>query len=272
MRVAYPLICWAFWLGSLACGASSCALYQPLLPTLPALRGRGDVAGTATWQVPYGVQASGAGSPVAHGLLFATGALHFYNAQRDSSNNYARNRQFEAGFGGYATVHGVWLSAAVGAGQGRGYRFGRFEPFSLIGGGAVIPVPGGSSGVRARIPELLGYYNTRFTQVSAWWLSARAPHSLRWGARLRYAQVRFTELKLNGINQLLPVQPILQSTIIAQYQWHRLSWQASATYAVSLGTPTNEAAFAPAPLRLGAGVGFCPFKKPAAAPGPSTTQ
>lgn len=242
----------------LSLGLPGCTLYEPLLPTLPVVRRRGEVAGAATWQVPYSGQVAGSWSPVAHGLVFAAGNLHFYNAKRDSSNDYVRARQYEGGVGGYTTLGQVWLSGAAGAGQGRSYRFGEFKP---SGGGLFIPtVPGSgpSAGTYTPIPESRGYYNTRFVQLTGWWSDPRLPH-LEWGASLRTTQVRFTDLTLNGRAQPLPVQHNLQVAFTMQQQWRWLSWQVSAGYTIALDEVTDERAFARAPLRLGIGLFFRPF-------------
>src|SRR5690349_1435309 len=121
-----------FYFGLLAMAASSCTLFQPMLGTLPAVRKPGDAAVAANWQFPYGGQALAVASPVPHVLVLAAGGLHAYNAERDSSNNYVRNRQYEAGLGGYLSVGHTWLGATVGAGRGRSYRYGRFKSPDLI--------------------------------------------------------------------------------------------------------------------------------------------
>ncbi|GAB3855403.1 hypothetical protein GCM10028822_26220 [Hymenobacter terrigena] len=251
MRHFYFVLC--------SVATSSCTLYQPLFTTLPAVRKAGDIAVMGNWQLPYGAQVSAIVSPVDHALVFGTGGLNAYNAKRDSSNSYARSRQYELGLGGYITLGNSWLSAVAGAGQGRGYRYGRFESSDLFFPGAV-GYTGGSSGTgrRAPIPELVGSYNTRFVQVTTWWPDVRRP-KLEWGASLRVNQVRFTELNLNGIPQPLPSQYYLQNSVVVQQKLgHRFSWQATGTYSFALQEVTNESTFDKAPIRLGLSLIFYP--------------
>ena len=246
------------WLCLLLTTTSSCALYQPMLGTLPAVRKPGDVAVVANWQFPYGGQAMAVASPLPHVLVLAAGGLHAYNATRDSSNDYVRNRQYEAGLGGYTTMGRTWLSAVVGAGQGRGYRYGRFkssDPLPLV-----IPVVGGgtSGGTAAPVPELLGYYNTRFAQVTARWPDAQQP-TKEYGASLRVSQARFTSLTLNDVAQPLASQYYLQASVVVQQPlWRQLQWQAGASWDVALTNISNESAFGRAPLRVLVGVVFGP--------------
>ncbi|WP_210516794.1 hypothetical protein [Hymenobacter terricola] len=237
-----------------------CTLYQPLLTTLPAVREAGEVAAAGNWQFPQGVQGSVIVSPVSHALLFASGGLNGYNTERDSSKGYARTRQFETGIGGYIALKQAWLSASVGAGRARGYRYGRFDSDGL-NVGVLVPVPGGGSGGRPiPVPELLGYYTTRFAQATIWWPDARKP-SLEWGATLRVNQVRFADLTLNGVAQPLPAQYYLQTSVVAQqHLWRRLSWQATASYDFAVMGVTDKQAFPSAPLRVGVGLAFCPVK------------
>lgn len=235
-----------------------CTLYQPLFTTLPAVRKQGDIAATANWQIPYGAQGSLILSPVAHVLAFGTGGLNAYNAKRDSSNNYARNRQYELGLGGYFTVGRTWLSASAGAGQGRGSRYGRFGSPDFFYPGSVGYTGGNGSGRRAPIPELLGTYNTRFLQATAWWPSARRP-LLEWGASLRVNQVRFTELRLNGLAQPGPSQFYLQNSVVVKQQLgQRFNCQATGSYNFALQEVTDENVFHQAPLRVGVSLVFTP--------------
>lgn len=252
-----------------ALSLSGCTLYEPLLPAVPVVRQRGELAGAANWQVPYSGQVAGSWSPVPHGLIFAAGSLHFYNAKRDSSNDYVRAQQYEGGIGGYSTIGGTWLSVAAGAGQGWGYRFGNFKS----GGGLFIPtVPGSgppaSPGARPPIPESRGRYTTRFVQLTARWPHVRYSNA-EWGANLRVTQVRFTDLTLNGVAQALPSQYNLQAAVTMQQQWRWLGWQASGGYTVPLSEMTDERAFSSAPLRVAAGLIFYPHRKVATAPTPS---
>jgi hypothetical protein len=247
------------YFGLLSIAASGCTLYQPMLSTLPAVRKPGDVAAAANWQFPYGGQAMVVASPLPHVLALAAGGLHAYNAKRDSSNDYVRNRQYEAGLGGYLTVGHTWLSAAVGAGQGRSYRYGHFTSEDLIGGVVVQGFPvSGNKGLRMPVPELLGYYNTRFAQVTARWPDATQP-AKEYGASLRVSQARFTSLVLNDVAQPLASQYYLQASVLVQQPlWHRLQWQAGASWDVALTNISNAAAFGRAPLRATVGVVLCP--------------
>ncbi|MDO7853577.1 hypothetical protein [Hymenobacter convexus] len=239
---------------------SSCTLYQPMLGTLPAVRKPGDVAAAANWQFPYGGQVLAVASPLPHVLVLGAGGLHAYNTQRDSSNNYVRNRQYEAGLGGYLTVGHTWLSAAVGAGQGRSYRYGRFTSPDLLGGLAV-GATFGSTGGRGKyqpVPELLGYYNTRFAQVTARWPDVNRP-AKEYGASLRVTQARFSSLALNGVALPRASQYYLQASVLVQQPlWRRLQWQAGGSWDVALTNISNEAAFGRAPLRAYVGVAYCP--------------
>jgi hypothetical protein len=255
-----------FYFGLLAIAASGCTLYQPMLGTVPAVRKPGDVAAAANWQFPYGGQAAAIASPLPHVLVLAAGGLHAYNTERDSSNNYVRNRQYEAGLGGYLTVGHTWLSAAVGAGQGRSYRYGRFKSSDLIGGGIIAPFP--SSGGKGRyepVPELLGYYNTRFAQVTARWPSVVRAEK-EFGASLRVTQARFTSLALNDVVQPRASQYYLQAAVLVQQPlWRRLQWQAGGSWDVALTNSSNEATFGRAPLRAYVGLVYCPGSARAAA-------
>jgi hypothetical protein len=249
-----------FYFGLLFVAASSCAtLYQPLLATLPAVRKPGDVAVASSWQFPYGAQVSVIASPLPHTLAFASGGIHAYNTKRDSSNDYARNRQYEAGIGGYVTVKRTWLSAAVGAGQGRGFRYGRFGSSDILNFGVVV-VPGGVSGSSGRplVPELLGYYDTQFAQVTAWWPGVQ--HTTReWGSSLRLTQVRFTDLTLNGIAQPLPTRHQLQASLMMQQPLSRtLKWQAATSFDVSPEQVADEKVIPVSGLRLRVGLVFYP--------------
>ena len=252
---------YSFFLGIalLVLAVSSCTVYQPLQSSLPPVRRKGEAAVKGSYQVPYMGQVTGAWSPVPHGLVFASGGLHIYNAARDSSNNYARSRQYEAGLGAYTTLGNIWLSGSVGAGQGRGYRYGRFASVDGPSFGVGIPIPGGGTGTRTYtpIPELLGHYNTRFVQITGWKHDEKV-EGLEWGTSIRLNEVRFTRLTLNGITQPLPMQRILQAELTAQYTWRRLMWQAAAAYAPALGRTSDERAFARSPLRLWVGVVFQP--------------
>ncbi|MDB5269497.1 MAG: hypothetical protein JWP58_2537 [Hymenobacter sp.] len=243
------------YFGLLSVAASGCTLYQPMLGTLPAVRKSGDVAAVVNWKFPYGAQAMAVASPVPNVLVLAAGGLHAYNAKRDSSNNYVRNRQYEAGLGGYLTVGHTWLSAAVGAGQSRSFRYGRFKSPDLIGGAIIAPFP--SSGGKGRyepVPELLGYYNTRFAQVTARWPDVSHPNK-EYGASLRVNQARFTSLMLNGVAQPHASQYYLQASVLVQQPlWRWLQWQAGASWDVALTNISNEAAFGRAPLRVLVGV------------------
>lgn len=252
------LACRALLFGGLLWGTGSCTLYEPLLSVPPAVRQPGQVAVSARWQVPYGAQASALWSPVAHGLVYGSGTAHFYNTKRDSTNDYARSRQYEAGLGGYTTIGHTWLSVLAGAGQGRGYRFGEFKSFDLVGGGAVAFVPGGGSGRRLPTPESLGYYDTRFAQVAAWWPASEAGEE--WGATLRFNDVKFTELALNSRAQPLPTQQHLQAGMGMQRQARWFSWQLSASYTIALQRVIDRSAFTQSALRVGAGVDFYPFR------------
>ncbi|MFD2718085.1 hypothetical protein ACFST9_05125 [Hymenobacter monticola] len=249
------------YFGLLAIAASGCTLYQPMLGTLPAVRKPGDVAAAANWQFPYGGQAAAIASPLPHVLVLAAGGLHAYNAERDSSNNYVRNRQYEAGLGGYLTVGRTWLSAAVGAGQGRSFRYGRFTSPDSFGGGLAIGATVGSSGGKGKyqpVPELRGYYNTRFAQVTARWPSVGHPEK-EFGATLRLTQARFTSLLLNDVAQPPASQYYLQASVLVQQPlWRRLQWQAGGSYDVPLRSISNEAVFGKAPLRAYVGVMYCP--------------
>ncbi|WP_125921484.1 hypothetical protein [Hymenobacter lapidarius] len=202
---------------------------------------------------------------MAHVLVFGSGGLNVYNAKRGSSNSYARSRQYELGVGGYITLGQTWLSVAAGAGRGRGYRYGRFGSPDFFYPGAVGYTGGNTgSGRRAPIPELLGYYDTRFVQATAWWPPARLPQ-LEWGAGLRVNQVRFTSLKLNGVTQPLPSQYYLQNSVVVKRQFGpRFSCQATGSYDFALQEVTNESTFSLAPLRVGLSLVF--------APGVSTTK
>ena len=256
--------CYSFFSGIVlvVLAASSCTVYQPLQSSLPPVHKKGEAAIRASYQVPYIGQVTGAWSPVPHGLVFASGGLHVHNAARDSSNKYARSRQYEAGLGAYTTLGNIWLSGSVGAGQGRGYRYGRFAPVDGPNFGVAIPFPGSGAGPRTYkpIPELLGHYNTRFVQMMAQWRNEQAK-GLEWGTSIRLNEVRFTDLTLNSIKQSLPVQRMLQAELTAQYPWRRLTWQAAAVYAPALGRVSDERVFARAPLRLWLGVVFQPSHK-----------
>ena len=241
-------------------GVSGCSLYQPLLTPLPAMRKPGDLAVVGNWQIPYGAQGAAIVSPVSHVLAFAGGEINTYNARRDSSNSYARSRQYEVGLGGYTTVGGLWLSAAVGAGQGRAYSYGRFEKFSGLGFGIPAFTGGSNPGTRTRIPELLGHYTTRVFLASAWWTAPRRP---TWdcGASLRLTHIRFTDLTLNDVPQPLPSQYYLQASLVLQHQlWRRLQWHATASSTIALNSISNERAFASFMPRVGLGLSFCPTK------------
>lgn len=260
MPVSNNLLPRVFGLVLLLAGAGGCTLYQPLLATLPAVRQQGQVTAAGNWQIPYGGQASVILSPLPHTLAFATGGLHAYNTKRDSSNAYTRARQYEAGIGGYATVGQVWMSAAVGAGQGRSYHYGPFGSVDLVNFGGTATTGGNGSGRRPRIPELLGYYNTRFTQFTTWWPGLNH-QSREWGASLRLSQVQFTGLSLNDIAQPLAAQHYLQtSMVMQQHLWRQFKWQATATYDLALDSVTDTDIFARAPLRVGIGIAFCPAK------------
>jgi hypothetical protein len=245
----------------LAVAASSCTLYHPMLSTLPAVRQPGDVAAAANWQFPYGAQAAAVASPLPHVLVLAAGGLHAYNTERDSSNNYVRNRQYEAGLGGYLTVDHTWLSAAVGAGQGRSFRYGRLQSRDLLGFsgvGATFGSSGGPGGKRPPVPELLGYYNTHFAQVSARWPDVNRP-AKEYGASLRVTQARFTSLMLNNVAQPRASQYYLQAAVLVQQPlWRQLQWQAGAGYDVPLSSISNEAAFGRAPFRAYLGLVYRP--------------
>lgn len=251
-----------FYFVLLFVAASSCTtLYQPLLATLPAVRKQGDVAVAGSWQFPYGAQVSAIASPLPHTLAFASAGIHAYNTKRDSSNDYARNRQYEAGIGGYITVKRTWLSAAVGTGQGRGFRYGRFGSSDILNFGVVV-VPGGASGSPGRplpVPELLGYYTTRFAQVTAWWPGGVQHPTREWGSSLRLTQVRFTDLTLNGVAQLLPARHQLQASLIMQQPLLRtLKWQAAASFDVAPEQVADEKVIPVSGLRLRVGLVFCP--------------
>jgi hypothetical protein len=197
-------------------------------------------------------------------LVLASGGLHVYNAKRDSSNDYARNRHYEVGIGGYATIKHTWISAAVGAGQGRGYRYGHFRPFDAFNFGPAV-VSGGVSGNSRHvpIPELLGYYNTRFAQFTAWWPNTRHP-TKEWGTSLRVSQVNFTDLTLNGIAQPLPSQYYVQTTVVMQKPISpRFKWQAAASFDFAPKEVADENALPVKALRLRVGLVFCPVKVPA---------
>ena len=257
MRIHY------FQFAALAFAANGCTLYQPLQASLPAVHKRGDADVRASWQVPYMGQVTGVWSPIPHGLVFASGGLHVYNVARDSSNNYARSRQYEAGFGGYTHLGPVWLSGAVGTGQGRGYRYGRFTPVDGPNFGTALPLPGSGSGQGkyTPVPELLGHYNTQFVQVMAQRRNDQVK-GLEWGTCIRLTKIQFTGLALNGTKQPLPVQHTLQTEISAQYQWQRLKWQAAATYSPSMDKVSDERTIDRAPIRLWVGVVFQPrFEK-----------
>jgi hypothetical protein len=196
---------------------------------------------------------------VPHGLIFASGGLHVYNAARDSSNKYARSRQYEAGLGTYTTLGSVWLSGSVGVGRGRGYRYGEFASADGLNFGVVLPIPGGGSGQGkyTPIPELLGHYNNQFVQVMTQKRDEQV-EGLEWGTSIRLSKINFTDLTLNGKAQPLPVQYTLQTAMTAQYQWHQLTCQAAATYIPSLGRVSDERTFDRAPIRLWLGVVFQP--------------
>ncbi len=267
MHHIIPSICRSCCLVASLLGAYGCTLYQPLLTALPAVRKQGDVAAMGNWQVPYGAQGSVILSPVAHVLVFGTGGLNVYNAKRDSSNNYARSRQYELGLGGYITLGRTWLSTSAGAGRGRGYRYGRFASSDIFYPG-VTGYTGGSSGSgrRAPIPELLGYYDTRFVQVTAWWPGVRRSR-LEWGASLRMNQVRLTELSLNGVAQPLPSQNYLQNSVVVKHQLgQRFSWQATGSYNFALQQVTNTDVFNRAPIRVGLSLVFAPGMSTAKSP------
>jgi hypothetical protein len=234
-------------------GTSSCTLYQPTLNTLPAVRKPGQGAMALNGQFPYGVQSTAVLSPLPHTLVFAAGGLHAYNIERDSSNNYIRNRQYEVGIGGYCNVKQTWLSATVG-GHARGYRYGKFESTDLLGGAAISGLPGGGTGKRMPISELLGYYNTRFAQLAGWWQDAQRPQQ-QVGASLRLTQAQFTQLALNGEAQPLPAQQYLQLAAVTQRPlWRQLRWQAAASWDFSLPIAPADAALPRAPLRVWVGV------------------
>lgn len=261
-----------FYFALFSTAASGCTtLYQPLLATLPAVRKPGEVAVVGNSQFPYGAQVSAIVSPLPHMLAFASGGIHAYNTKQDSSNDYVRNRQYEVGIGGYATVQCTWLSAAVGAGQGRGFRYGRFGSSDFLNFGGVF-VPGGvsgNSGGRVPVPELLGYYNTRFAQVTAWWPGIQ--HATReWGSSLRLTRVQFTSLALNGVAQPLPTRHQLQAAIAVQQPLARgLKWQAAASFDVSPEQVADETVIPMSGLRLRVGLVFCPGSpRPVATPTP----
>lgn len=260
MRLTSHLLTRSCGMALLFFGVSGCSLYQPLLIPLPAVRKTGDLAVVGNWQIPYGAQGAVIVSPIPHVLAFAGGEINTYNARRDSSNNYARSRQYEVGLGGYTTVGRLWLSAAVGAGQGRAFSYGRFEKFSGLDFGIPAFTGGSSSGSRTRIPELLGHYNTRFFHASAWWTATRRP-TWDWGASLRLSHIRFTDLSLNDMGQPLPSQYYLQASLVLQHQlWRRLQWHATASSTMALNSVSNERAFANFMPRVGLGVSFCPSK------------
>ena len=227
------------------------------------------MAVAGSWQFPYGAQVSVITSPLPHTLAFASAGIHAYNTKRDSSNDYARNRQYEAGIGGYITVKRTWISAAVGAGQGRGFRYGRFGSSDILNFGAVV-VPGGASGSSGRyvpVPELLGYYTTRFAQVTTWWPGVQ--HTTReWGSSLRLTRVQFTDLTLNGVAQPLPTRHQLQAAIAVQQPLARgLKWQAAASFDVAPEQVADEKVIPVSGLRLRVGLVFCPGSpRPYAAP------
>ncbi|MDO7846406.1 hypothetical protein Q5H92_08565 [Hymenobacter sp. M29] len=236
-------------------GASSCTLYQPLLNMLPAVRKPGQGAVALNGSFPYGVQGTATLSPLPHTLVFAGGGLHAYNVERDSSNNYARNRQYEVGIGGYFNVKQTWLSATVGGGRARGYRYGKFGSSDSGGGFGILGLPTGGKARWTPVPELLGYYNTRFVQLTGWWQDARHPNQ-EIGASLRLNQVQFTQLTLNGEVQPLPAtQHYVQLAIVTQKPlWRQLRWQAAASWDFSSPLIPANAALARAPLRVWAGL------------------
>ncbi len=247
-----------FYLGLLSVAASSCTLYQPMLGTLPAVHKPGDVAAGANWQFPYGGQVMAVASPAPHVLVLAAGGLHAYHARRDSSGS-VRNRQYEVGLGGYLVAGHTWLSAAIGAGQARSLRYGRFESRDLLAFGSIGATLGSSGGRGYQpVPELLGHYNTRFVQAVARWPAVGTP-AKTYGAGLRLTQARFTSLELNGIAQPRASQYYMQASVLVQQPLgHRLHWQAGASWDVALTNSSNEAAFGRAPLRALVGILYCP--------------
>ena len=108
------------------------------------------------------------------------------------------------------------------------------------------------------MPELLGYYNTRFAQVTAWWPGIEHPRR-EWGSSLRLTRVQFTSLTLNGVAQPLPTRHQLQAAIAMQEPIaHGLKWQAAASFDVSPEQVADEKVIPVSGVRLQIGLVFCP--------------
>ncbi len=162
-------------------GAISCTVYTPLQPSLPGIRGAGQVELRGSLQPSLRAEAGAAYSPANHLLLTGMGSWRPQGSL--SGSGLFRARLAEAGVGTYWPAGPYWTLVALG-----GYGWGQ----------AARQVNNGDILFNYRT-DYFSRYTTQFGQFGA--LCRKDPVTIGLGYRL--TQVRFRELRSS--EYLLPL-------------------------------------------------------------------